>query len=67
MTLERGNVVRLSSRDWIAIVALTIGILGSVLGAFLHHDRLLIQLVTQQENIKSRLDKIEEKLEQGSR
>lgn len=65
MTLERGNVVKLSGRDWIAIVGLTVGVLGSVLGAFMHHDRLLIQLVTQQENIKARLDKIESKLERN--
>lgn len=65
MTREANNIVRLSGRDWIAIVSLTIGILGSVLGAFLHHDRLLVQLVTQQETIKARLDKIESKLERN--
>jgi hypothetical protein len=37
--------------------------MGSVLGAFLHHDRLLMQLVTQQQAANSRLDKIESKLE----
>lgn len=65
MTREANNIVRLSGRDWIAIVGLTVGVLGSVLGAFMHHDRLLVQLVTQQENIKSRLDKIESKLERN--
>lgn len=63
MTLERDNIVRLSGRDWIAIVGITAGILTAVLSAFLHHDRLLIQLITQQETIKTRLDKIESKLE----
>jgi len=63
MTMDRDNVVRLSARDWIAIGGIAVGILVTVLGAFIHHDRLLIQLVTQQETIKSRLDKIEAKLE----
>lgn len=65
MTLERNNVVKLSTRDWIGIggVALTLlTILGS---AYLTHDRLLMQLVTQQDAINRRLDKIEDKLDQG--
>ena len=41
-----------------ALTLLTI--LGS---AYLTHDRLLMQLVTQQESINRRLDKIEDKLD----
>jgi hypothetical protein len=63
MTREADNTVKLSLRDWLAIGALALTIMGSVLGAFLHHDRLLMQLVTQQQAANSRLDKIESKLE----
>jgi len=63
MTLEKNNVVRLSARDWISIVGITIGIMGSSLVAYLHHDRMLTRMMTQQEMIEYRLVKIEEKIE----
>ena len=63
MTMDRHNVVRLSSRDWISIVAIVIGIMGSFLGAYLHHDRLLTRVAMQQEMIDYRLSKIEQKIE----
>lgn len=55
--------MRLSARDWIAIASLAFALSGAVIGAFLHHDRLLMKLVTQQETINGRLDKIERQLE----
>lgn len=68
MTLEsNGTVVRLSARDWIAIVGISLSIMGGVLGAFIHHDRMLMQVVTQQQNITQRLDKIENRLDQRAR
>jgi hypothetical protein len=68
MTLEsNGTVVRLSARDWIAIVGLAITVSGGVLAAFIHHDRMLMQVVTQQQNITARLDKIENRLDQQAR
>jgi hypothetical protein len=64
MTIEHTTQkVTLSAKDWIAIGGISLTILGSVLGVFLHHDRLLVQLVTQQESTNTRLDKIEAKLE----
>lgn len=63
MTLEKNNVVRLSARDWISIVGITVGIMGSFLVAYLHHDRMLTRMMTQQEMIEYRLLKIEEKIE----
>lgn len=63
MTMDRNNVVRLSSRDWISIVAIVIGIMGSLLAAYMHHDRVLTRVVAQQEMIEYRLLKIEEKIE----
>jgi len=68
VTLEsNGTVVRLSARDWIAIVGLAITVMGGVLTAFIHHDRMLMQVVTQQQNITQRLDKIENRLDQNAR
>lgn len=63
MTLEQNNVVRLSARDWIAIVGLALTVSGAAIGAFMHHDRLLMRVITQQESINARLDKIERQLD----
>jgi hypothetical protein len=64
MTLEQDKMtVRLSLRDWIAIAGIAITILGGVLPAYLHHDRLLMQIVTQQAAANERLNKIETRLE----
>lgn len=64
MTIENSNVVvRLSAKDWVPIVGITLTILTIIVGSFLHHDRLLTQLLVQQESTTKRLDKIETKLE----
>ena len=65
MTIERDNTVKLSIRDWTAIIAVVLTISGGVIGAFMHHDRLLMRLITQQENTNARLDKIERQLDAG--
>ena len=63
MTLEQNNVVRLSARDWAGIIGVAVTLLTILGSAYLTHDRLLMQLVTQQESINRRLDKIEDKLD----
>lgn len=63
MTIERDNIVRLSARDWIAIVGIVVAVSSGVLAAFVHHDRLLMRVVTQQESLADRLSKIEAKIE----
>ena len=65
MTIERDNTVKLSIRVWPAISALVLTISGGVIGAFMHHDRLLMRLITQQENTNARLDKVERQLDAG--
>jgi heme exporter protein D len=66
MTLESNNAtVRLSIRDWIAIGAIAITILMSVLASYLHHDRLLVQVATQQQSMSQRLDRIEVNLDRS--
>jgi uncharacterized membrane-anchored protein YhcB (DUF1043 family) len=68
VTTEKENViVRLSAKDWVPIIGITITIVGIVIGSFIHHDRLLTMLLTQQEMTNKRLDKIETKLESGNR
>jgi hypothetical protein len=63
MTLEHNNIVRLSARDWAGIIGVALTLLTILGSAYLTHDRLLMQLVTQQESINRRLDKIEDKLD----
>jgi hypothetical protein len=63
MTLEHNNVVRLSARDWAGIIGVALTLLTILGSAYLTHDRLLMQLVTQQESINRRLDKIEDQLD----
>jgi hypothetical protein len=66
MTLEQNNIVRLSARDWAGIIGVALTLLTILGSAYLTHDRLLMQLVTQQESINRRLDKIENKLDTTS-
>ena len=66
MTIEANNIVRLSARDWIAIIAILVVVMSTISSAYIAHDRLLMQLVTQQQAINGRLDKIENKLENNN-
>lgn len=66
MTLESNNAtVRLSTRDWIAIGSIAMTILVAVLSSYLHHDRLLVQVSTQQQSMSQRLDRIEVNLDRS--
>ncbi len=68
MTIKPGsNIVKLSLGDWAKIAGVAITLFGSLLGVYLHHDRLLTQLIIQQQYTNSRLDRIETKLDQGPR
>lgn len=67
MTLESNNTtVHLSFRDWIAIGAIAVTILISLLASYLHHDRLLVQVSTQQQAMSHRLDRIEANLDRST-
>lgn len=67
MTLESTNAtVQLSFRDWLAIASIAITILISVLASYLHHDRLLVQVATQQQSMSQRLDRIEANLDRSN-
>jgi hypothetical protein len=63
MTIEQNNIVKLSLRDWAGIIGVAITLLTILGSAYLTHDRLLMRLVSQQEAMNARLDKIERQLE----
>ena len=63
MTLETNNRVSLSIGNWIALGAVLITLLGLFSSAYLNHDRLLQVMITNQEYLNKRLDKIEHKLD----
>jgi len=64
MTIENTKIrVSLTPANWIGIVAIVITLLGMLIPAYINHDRLLMRVITQQENINERLDKIERQLE----
>lgn len=68
MTIENTNIkVSLSTANWIAIVALVVTLIGMLIPAYINHDRLLMQVVTNQDSISKRLDKIEARLERTDR
>ena len=68
MTIENTKIrVSLTPANWIGIVAIVITLLGMLIPAYINHDRLLMQVVTNQEAMSKRLDKIEEKLERNDR
>jgi hypothetical protein len=68
MTIENTKIrVSLTPANWIGIVAIVITLLGMLIPAYINHDRLLMQVVTNQEAMSKRLDKIEAKLERNDR
>lgn len=68
MTMEPGsNVVKLSPGDWAKIAGVALTLFGSLIGVYIHHDRLLTQLIVQQQYTNTRLDKIETKLDETPR
>lgn len=68
VTVKPGsNVVHLSIGDWFKILGVAGTLLGGLLGVYIHHDRMLTQLIIQQQYTNHRLDKIEAKLDAPSR
>lgn len=67
MTREANNIVRLSLGDWVKIAGVALTLFGSLIGVYIHHDRMLTQLIVQQQYTNARLDKIEAKLDENPR
>ena len=64
------NVVSLSIRDWVGLLAIFVTLLTLMMAAYLRHDRYLTEtlvrvgyLSEQQDEINNRIDEIEARLE----
>ena len=58
-----GDIVKLSTRDWLAIVAIIIPTAIFIINGYLRHDRMLTQVITQQHSINDRLERVESTLD----
>lgn len=68
MTVKPGsNIVHLSIGDWVKIGGVAATLMGSLIAVYIHHDRMLTQLIIQQQYTNSRLDRIETKIDQSPR
>mgnify|MGYP003131298478 CR=1 FL=1 len=58
-----GDIVKLSTRDWLAIMAIVIPTAIFIINGYLRHDRMLTQVITQQHSITERLQRVETTLD----
>tara|TARA_Y100000593_G_scaffold63420_2_gene117220 strand:- start:8223 stop:8549 length:327 start_codon:yes stop_codon:yes gene_type:complete len=68
MVKDQQQIVRLSGKDWVGLLALAVGLLGAITTQYLRHDRLLTQVLVRQEAMAERLGQVEravERLEAG--
>lgn len=69
MTKGGGNIVRLSGRDYAALGAMALVVLGAITGQYLRHDRLLTEVLVRQAAMAERVVTVEravERLEAGA-
>jgi hypothetical protein len=69
MVKDHQQVVRLSGKDWVGLLALAVGLLGAITTQYLRHDRLLTQVLVGQAFMEARVEQIEravERLEAGA-
>lgn len=67
MTRSPDNTVHLSTKDWLGIAGITITILSSLFAVYLHHDRQLTEVLTRQQTLVDRVERIENSLDKGFR
>jgi hypothetical protein len=67
LTRSPDNVVHLSVKDWLGIAAITFTILSSTFAVYLHHDRQLTEVLTRQQTLVDRVERIENSLDKGQR
>ena len=63
MTRNHDNVVRLSRQDWAGLLGVFITLVVLMSSAYLRHDRLIIEVLTRQEIITDRIDRIEQQFD----
>ena len=66
MTRSSDNTVHLSVKDWCGIVGAVITILSALLAVYVHHDRQLTEVLTRQETLVDRVERIERSLDSRS-
>ena len=59
------DVVSLSASNWLALIAIIISALLFIVSGFLRHDRLLTEVIVQQQAQAERMERIERTLEGG--
>ena len=64
MTVNSDRTVSLSAKDWCGILASIMTILGSLFAVYIHHDRQLTLIMTRQEMVIERINRIEDKQDQ---
>ena len=55
--------VHLSVKDWVGIVGVAFTILAAIMGVYVHHDRQLTEVITRQEMVLDRVNRIEDNLD----
>lgn len=53
------TTVSLSVKDWFGIIGVAFAIFTTIIGVYLHHDRQLTTVLTRQEAILDRIDRVE--------
>ena len=59
MTRQDAETVRLSSRDWLGVVTLTLTVVVLLGSQFMRHDRLLTEVLVKQQVLADRVEMIE--------
>jgi len=69
MTRDHRNprVVYLAGRDWLGILTISFTLLVLIITAYLRHDRLIVEVLTRQQTITERLERMETQMDQYSR
>ena len=67
MTRSPDNTVHLGAKDWLGIAGITFTILSALFGIYLHHDRQLTEVLTRQQTLVERVERIENSLDKGFR
>jgi len=60
------DIVRLSLRDWVGILGVLSAILVTIFSASLQLERRLTEVLTRQEQLEVRIERLEETVDRGT-
>lgn len=65
MTRDYSNprVVNLATRDWIGLITIAVTLLVLIAASYLRHDRLIVEVLTRQQTITDRLERMETQMD----